>query len=640
MQCVRWLGLGLLVCCLFVSACARLPVQTKPEPDAEYNLRQAEQALQQGQTVRAEELYSEVVHQEELSRSQRIHAWKGLARAAGANEHWQMAELALSQWAGMQPEVTKNWEWQSQLLEALWALDREKWLAHVSRVIQDANMPWSLRNKAAMHLCQQSVQAGRAGQAWKRINSLHQQAVSREEKERLEQNLWDRLRDMDTQDWENIGKQLPQAGTPVASLVDWVKTQRALDRESLQWPQARTQLQDILGQGTLAIEDRLRQELKELEKEYGLPSQTVALACPMNGDYSAMGWKIALGAAVAQWQLRLSGVDLNIEVINTEEKDWIKRIKALSGECQLVGGPLARDKWEKVLEAPGLQDLTFFPFRAELDPGREGKDGFRFFPGTQDQLQPLIDMLQSAIGVQEYAVLYPDSEYGRRLFAGFGQIVRRNSGRVSAQEMYAPHQPGTWKEVVARLIGADQKDWQDTKDRVPPPDFQAVFIPDSFSQAQILIPEFFYFDQDQLIFLGPTLWSQDLEEVSELDRKNFQMALMTSPWLPDMSTPAARKLRRGLEEMNEGEADFWVALGYDFVRLAHRAEKMSQARKYEDLTEVLHSLQDFSWSMAPLSWDSQGRARQELFVVQPGDKGIRPVLVEEIKTHWEAVRRK
>ena len=584
-------------------------------------------------------MYSELVHQEELNRSQRIQAWKGLARAAEANEHWQMAELALSQWGGMQPEVKKDWEWQSRLLQALLVLDREKWRAHVSRVIQDPNMSWSLRVEAAMHLCQQSVQADRAGQAWPLINTLHQQAVNREEKEKLERKLWTQLRDIDPRDWENIREQPPQAETPVAFLVGWVETQRTLDRESLEWPQARAQLQDILTQGRLALEDRLRQVLQELEKEYGLPSQAVALACPLSGDYAPMGWKIARGAAVAQWQLRLSGEDLSLQVINTAEKDWIKRIKALPGECQMVGGPLGKDKWEKILETPELQDQTFFPFRAELDPGREGKDGFRFFPGTQDQLQPLIDMLQSAMNVQEYAVLYPDSGYGRRLFAGFGQIVHRNSGRVSAQEMYTPHQPGTWKKVVARLLGVDHMGRKGKKDRFPSPDFQAVFIPDSFSQAQILIPEFFYFDQDQLIFLGPTLWSQDLEEISELDRKYFQLALMTSPWLPDMSTPAARELRQGLEEMNEGKADFWVALGYDFVRLVYRAGKMNKDGNSEDLTDFLHSLQDFSWSMAPLSWDAQGRSSQELFVVQPGDKGIRPVLVEELKTHWEAVRR-
>lgn len=640
MQCIRWFGLSLLFCCLLVSACARLPVQTTPEPDTGSLLRKAEQALQQGQTLKAEELYSELVHQEELSRGQRIQAWKGLARSAGANEHWQMTELALSQWASMQPEVKKDWEWQSKLLQALVVLDRDKWLEHASQVIQDPDMPWSLRVETAMHLCQHSVLAGQAGQAWPRINALHRRAANQGEKQRLERHLLAQLHDFSARDFEKVQKQPPQKGSPVASLVDWVATQRALDMESLQWPQARSQLQDILARGGLALEDRLRQELKELEKEYGLPSQAVALACPLSGDYAPMGWKIALGAVVAQWQFRLSGVDLDLRVINTEDKDWIKRLKSLPGECQMVGGPLGKDKWKKILETSELQDLTFFPFRAELAPGQEGKDGFRFFPGTRDQLKPLIDMLQSAIKVQEYAVLYPDSEYGRRLLGGFGQIVRRSSARVSAQEMYAPHQPGTWKEVVARLIGADQTDRQDTKERIPPPDFQAVFIPDSFSQAQILIPEFFYFDQDQLIFLGPTLWSQDLEEISELDRKYFQMALMTSPWLPDMSTPAARKLRQGLEEMNEGEADFWVALGYDFVRLAHRAEKMSQDRKSEDLTEALHSLQDFSWSMAPLSWDAQGRARQELFVVQPGEKGIRPVLIEEIRTHWEAVKRK
>jgi hypothetical protein len=152
----------------------------------------------------------------------------------------------------------------------------------------------------------------------------------------------------------------------------------------------------------------------------------------------------------------------------------------------------------------------------------------------------------------------------------------------------------------------------------------------------MLIPEFYYFDQDHLFFLGPTLWSQSGVEISALDRKYFQLSMMASPWLADNSRPAVQKLSQGLEDLNEREPDFWIALGYDFVRLTHTIQSQTGFDPNDDFLQRLRSVQDFSWSMAPLTWDAQGRAKQDLFVVQPGDHGIRPVDLNRLRSIWES----
>jgi hypothetical protein len=222
--------------------------------------------------------------------------------------------------------------------------------------------------------------------------------------------------------------------------------------------------------------------------------------------------------------------------------------------------------------------------------------------------------------------------------AGFEQALEKGYGQIGVSTKYDPRSPGTWKEVVARLLNVPGGAFGDDNASVPAPDFQAVFLPDTFAQVQMLIPEFFYFDQDHLFFLGPILWSQGLQDIAELDRKYFRLALMTTPWLPERSTSAAQQLRRGLEDMNEPPPDFWVALGYDFVRFAHRLEQSGAGNHNSNVSAALSSFQDFSWSMAPISWDDRGRARQELFVVQPAGNGVRAVIVDELKTRWEASR--
>ncbi|MDZ7761947.1 MAG: penicillin-binding protein activator [Desulfovermiculus sp.] len=623
---------------LLFTGCARLSVPLGPEPDAARILSQAEQSWQQGNTHQAEELYAQAVDLKGLSRKERIQAWQGLARAAQANEHWGVAVRALGQWADMDPTVRRDWPWQSRYLDVLSVWDREAWQEQATGLIQDSQTAWSVKVQTARHVVRELIQSQRADRAWSWLEALYQQASGQNQRQELEEETLDLLRSLGDRSWVAVLHNPPSQESFVFFLVRWVQAGRDLENNNREWPEVWSELARMVKESELAISKRLGSELAQMEEEYGPPTRAVALLCPLSGDFSDMGWKIALGASVAQWQLELAGEDMDLYVLNSGAPDWMRRLEALPEEFRLIGGPLRKENWEHILENSHLRRRTFFPFRSTLDPDREGVDGFRFFPGTQDQIRPLVQLMQEAFGIRDYAVLHPNSEYGYRLSAAFDQVLERGYGRVGALENYDSRRPETWKKVVAGLLGVDGRAQKTGDDSIPTPGFQAVFLPDSFSQVQMLIPEFFYFDQDQLFFLGPILWSQGLKDIAKLDRKYFRLALMTTPWLSNKTSSAAEELSRGLGDMNEGEPDFWVALGYDFVRLAHKLEQSLRVKYDGDVAAALGSLQDFTWSMAPMSWDGQGRARQELFVVQPAGNGVRPVSVDELKDLWDAAR--
>jgi hypothetical protein len=619
--------LGLVVWSCLLAGCAQLPLQQAPESGPRRELQVADRALQQGQTGRAEELYSQLVQNEGLSRGLRIQAWQGLAAAANSNAHWELAELAMEQWAALDPDQRRSWEWQAGYMQVLRARNPQDWLRHAESVIRTSRIPWSVKLQTALEVGRESIHSGRSGQAWPLFVSLYAQARTQEQKQDLEQRFLDLLQGLDKSAWDAVSQTPPKEESPIKALVQWRQALRTLDQDLGRWPRVRAELTRILKQTQLATEDNLASVLAELREQYGLPTPAVALCCPLDGGYSSMGWKIAVGAAVAQWQLLGSGIDLQLTIINSQSGDWMKRIADLPSECRLVGGPLKKEKWVQLVEGSQTGERTFFPFRADLKPGTEGKDGFRFFPGTEDQIRPLVEVMQSEFGISRFAVMAPRSGYGQRLSSTFARFAQNRGAEVQELKMYSPRAPETWKQEVEDLLKGAQAGGSTQSG----PSFRAVFIPDSFSQAQMLIPEFFYFDQRDLFFLGPTLWSQGVQDVSELDRKYFRLAVMTSPWIADSTAPGAQKLRQGLEEMNERDPDFWVALGYDFVRLASRVLLKSEGAPDEDMAAVLHSVQDFSWSMAPMSWDAQGHARQDLFVVQPGPDGLKPLKAEELK---------
>jgi hypothetical protein len=99
---------------------------------------------------------------------------------------------------------------------------------------------------------------------------------------------------------------------------------------------------------------------------------------------------------------------------------------------------------------------------------------------------------------------------------------------------------------------------------------------------------------------------------------------MPGAWWANNPDPAMDNLRNLLRDTVQGDPDFWVSLGFDFLRFAHRVFSQDAARKGRALNQRLAALQDFSWSMAPLEWNEYGQATQDLYLFElRGDRMIR-----------------
>ena len=75
-----------------------------------------------------------------------------------------------------------------------------------------------------------------------------------------------------------------------------------------------------------------------------------------------------------------------------------------------------------------------------------------------------------------------------------------------------------------------------------------------------------------------------------------------------------------LDAQKQGPADFWVALGYDFVRLADRLS-LEPGWTPAEVNARLAGLHGMDYSMAPVTWSADGVARQSLYVFTPRKEG-------------------
>jgi len=631
------------------------PEKIPPPPTPEQQLARLQDRAEAAWTSRryeaSEDLYLRMLEQDGLDREAKMQAWERAAASALRTGKVNRAREHLQAWAREIQKARQTWAWMR--IDALSLEDPDSIESRLVSIMESPDHPWQVRREAGWFLTRRFLDRDRPSRAWEAQEKIYGLAESREQKFALEDELLRLMSTFEQSEWSRIEPSLADTdpGQYPYALLKWELAVKRFLFGRASWPNTWQELAMILGSAELADLERLKMELAFLEEYYQRPFFGVALLLPLSGGYQDIGWKVLRGAEVAQYQLTRLGLNIQVRTINTDVDGWLDQLRSLPSGFSLVGGPLRSRIWETVVQNHLQERKTFFAFRSTLAPAEEGIDGYRFFPSHEDQVRPLIQAAMGELGIDRFGVLYPKGAYGRRMASAFWKETVHHQGRLTGLAGYRQDEPSDWKQDVADFLRVPEEFFQERDDtgqdanatRVnrEDPDFGAVFIPDSFHHAQILIPEFHFFDEDRLVFLGPALWSQQAKKVSKLDRQFYKLALMPGAWWAESPDPAMDNLKNLLQDTVQGEPDFWVSLGFDFLRFAHRVFSQDAVQKGRSLNQRLAALQDFSWSMAPLEWDEYGQASQDLYLfelqggrmIRADVKSMKGLLERRLKLH-------
>ncbi len=619
------------------------------EPEEVQLRRSADQAWQKDRQQEAVELYQELLELPDIPEDVQIRAWQRIAKAALDMEQYALTAEALQNWADIDPGAYQEWSWNRLLLDYLKEQGRYADLQQRLENLLDRD-DYGEKNQlnALLRLSRHYVQQEKYDQLWEPWQKAYYQLEKEQDRGQMEQALHEFLQGLEQQKLLSLEPEimeLDRAEFPGA-LAQWELYVQGLEMEHWPWSKVLRTLQEILAASQLELETELKLRLQDLKDELGPVRSGVAMLLPLDEDYQQISQGILRGVDTALWRLSHGEEVPEFRVINTATAQWKQELIGLPEYFRIVGGPLRSEIWEELADSDQVHKRTFFGFRPELPQGDEGQLAYRFFPSAQDQVQSLLDVLDQELDINNFAVLYPDGDYGDRMSQVFWQEVQDREGKISAITNYPSREHSRWREVVADFLqvpeglrGPGRDAGQDRSGPVSrKSQFKAVFLPDSLSQARMMIPEFFYYDARSLIFLGPALWSQGWEDPSRLDQDFFQLALMPGAWWPEQENVLIQEHKQGLEELLQGDADFWTVLGFDFLRFAHSLPRELDLQDRSGLNAFLAEKEDFQWTMAPLSWDDQGRASQEMYVLQPGGDQPKPLELLSFKARWERER--
>ncbi|ADU63330.1 hypothetical protein Daes_2325 [Pseudodesulfovibrio aespoeensis Aspo-2] len=576
----------------------------------------------------AELYYAALLERPDLDKAMLPTVYDRLADSAFRNGHYHQARVALESWANMDAKAVELSSWELTYLDTMAALNRgERLQNHLKWLLSARALPWATRSDAGLWYGEYSRSRGEFERSLETLAAFYAQAPTNADRVVMETAYRATLKALDDKRVMELSQAIPAENQwlfPYVLVGFEQGVRKATDKES--WSTVWRAMRNLAARGQIVDRAPMDRVLATLEARYGLPRVGLALALPLTGPYGKVGVKILRGAGLAQWRLAQEAVDVDLRVINTEVPGWEKRLAELPAQYSVVGGPLRVQAFKQLYEgiAPGqrvLDNRAVFTFLSSLGDMEEGREAWRFFSSHNDEVRSLTSLAVNDLGIRDLAVFYPEEGFGRSMAETFYREAAPLGGRIRGMQSYPPRDLKQWSKRVGALLKVPANFSENKDVPLPMPDFGAVFLPDGWNQAQTLLPNFFFYEGDQLLFLGPSLWSRALDNAQIADEHYYRLAVCPGPWWE--GSEGGRALQGALTEEGLGNADFWVALGYDFLRFAGRLGALPAGWDADDVNARIASASRIDFSMAPISWDSQGVASQEQYLFSPVRNGKR-----------------
>lgn len=624
----------------FMSGCipGKTPIQTGTgTPQATSPLPAAQAALQSGNFKDAKQLAEAFINSGSIPQADAVAAFKVLAEANAGSGQGADALKNLEQLRVMEAGIDKKDWWNSTLTTALENMPVAESGTYAKALSLDPARAWRPRAEAALFLLERATRGTNAAAKLPDYARLYSSASTIEQRKMLEGRMFNFMNFTDNQTLNSLTKAVNsdnENSFPYAVIA--LENARRLYLDPRTQDLALEKVTFLKEESQLADKDlftRWNKADMNLLANVDVKTANIVLLLPMQDPYGNLSDKIVRGAKIACDALARDGRHISLHVIDTDHEGWLAKVAALPPGMPIVGGPLRLSDYTDLKNAGLLPSRFFFGFLPRLPEGDEGRDAWRFFASKEDQLQSLLDFSKD-LGVSKYGALVPDEPYGEGMLTQFASQVEGMSAELLDSAKYPPAEYKEWNKVVAAYLKTNKN-----VDHEPATPFQALFMPDTWRNSFLMIPNLFYYRENRLLIMGTNLWEQALSAPQTLDARHYYLTVFPGSWNPDTTSKAGMVVRAAVPGKGKNKADFWTSLGFDFVSMASRLP-VEQGNSAKQVNVALQRLHDVEWSGAPFTWDGAGQATQHLFIFTPNDTGFmladKAKMRQLMKRYWGA----
>ncbi len=388
---------------------------------------------------------------------------------------------------------------------------------------------------------------------------------------------------------------------------------------------------------------------------------TIGCLLPLSGKYKIFGQRALKGIQLAVQDLsEIHGKKFNVIIKDTQSNPEraLECVDEL-GQKKVMGivGPLL------TVDSAGIQaEKLGIPIIAMTQKDEfplKGDYLFSNFITPQMQVQSLASYIFMELGIKKVAILYPDERYGKRYMELFWDVVDEFNGEVVGVESYDGKNtdftipikkltgeyyplPGFLKpEIPESEIDHELKDSEgmnpdlstesenlvedavvqdQNTEKKPIPveekiqiDFQALFIPDSPSRVNLILPQLAYYDAKGMVLLGTNLWHQ--KSLLAGSKGYNKKAVITDGYFGNSKKEVIQGFEKRFNSLFEESPGFIEAIAYDTTSILFSAAMDDRVDSRESLKNALQGTRMFEGVTGNTIFDKTGNAHKQLSLI-------------------------
>ncbi|TFH66646.1 MAG: tetratricopeptide repeat protein, partial [Gemmatimonadales bacterium] len=240
-----------------------------------------------------------------------------------------------------------------------------------------------------------------------------------------------------------------------------------------------------------------------------------AIGCvlPLTGRYASYGNRVLDAVILASGVFdpgQENPIELFIEDSKGDPTTAREAVRRLANEYHVIGivGPLGSSASMEAAEEAQQLGVPIITLTQRQGITETGDYVFRDFLTGEAQAHALVSYSIHNLGVKNFAILHPDDHYGTEMMHLFWDEVLRQGGQIRGVETYTSGQTDFGIEIKS-LTGLNFPEEGKASEENPKPivDFDALFIPDSYSVVSMIAPQLAFYDVIGVHLLGTNIWN-------------------------------------------------------------------------------------------------------------------------------------
>ena len=272
----------------------------------------------------------------------------------------------------------------------------------------------------------------------------------------------------------------------------------------------------------------------------------------------------------------------------------------------------------------GLSEQVEIPF---ITPGATLQDvrklGSYLFSTTSSfsaQAERIAEYSVTRLEYKRFAVIYPETIYGKEMARLFSQAVSRQGGEIVAIEAFKDNETD-YGRAIRRIKEEDLKQYGTvTTEDLPKggtvlvyqPGFDAVFIPAAANQIPLIAAQLTFHDV-KVPMLGTSTWHST--DLIRLGSRNVEGGIFVDGFVPESPDPTVRGFVETYQHRYQASPSNFAAQAYDATRLILEALRQG-AGTGPAVREQLMKLTNLPSLAGPSAFGPGGTLERRVSVLQ------------------------